>query len=292
MIPTSYDNNPNSSPFYGPFFNPCDLEQIPPPCNPHYIPPSDINYPDLPFGSYQASLPHTQSPSGEQIEAWSKCLRLYTRAVSMIFESGLQKIDQPDYDLFRSLHQKSFKAQGSLNLKALNLASKVSNFVRDLYVFLATIFAVKAVYHSLLPPSLGFSPLVTDLCLLFFSVTAFKTLQVASKIFNKASIAWMNSYFSKEEKAQIELLKKWKKVENLNDIEVAIEEFRTASSEAIIVDGRSGSVSERREWNAEVLQDLECSRLKIIRYNTIDHQLSTHRENGQRAYLLHQILKA
>ncbi len=273
-------------------YQPETFSDRPPPFNPAFMNHSQlnnpvVNYPELnPVMNYpqlnnpvqlpvqnEPSLPPIQTPSDEQIQAWSKFAEIYTKTLIMAAENGVTKVEKPDLGKFQILRNNSIKAQSSLIGKALFLAAKITHVASAVLKFIALVL-VANVLLAVVPPAVGLPVVIGSTVGALLAGGASKGLQLVSHLFNKAAWSWTNSYFSKEDKAQIELLKKWQKVEHLNPTAASINETFEACANAIEVDKQSHPSAQRHEWNSHSFQQLSELKSKIEEYNKIEVRLN------------------
>lgn len=251
-------------------------------------PPYNLSYPSINDPeNYHPSFPADHlSPnlSKEQVEAWKKVVTLYSVALIKIGENGLTKVETPDFDKCQALLVRSLKAQKGLVGKALFLSSNVSYVANGAL----KLFSLVSLATILFPPY-GVPLIFTSLFMSALMIGASKVAKLSANVLHKAGWAWTNSYLTKEDKAQIEILKKWQNVSHLSQTHSAINDYIEASLAALKIDEKNPEYSQRKEWNSHSIKLLKETEAKITEYNRFDNLLNTTLPNP---YILKHLLKA
>lgn len=254
---------------------------------PHYFSPLAQHPYDDHYSQYSQSPIDLNQPSKIQAEAWSNVIKLHDQVLIKATKIGLDDVGMPDYEKCENMYIRSLKAQNSLIRKAISLAAKICHVASRVFKFAAIAFAASAVFHSIFGPFVLPQVASHFIAAIFLNVVS-KGLQGISNLFDKAAMGWAKTYFSDEDKSQIENLKKWDKIAVLINMEVkpGIQQVFQATTDAINIDAKFPKLSHRYEWNEVAIAAFGTFDAKIKAYAKVMEMLNT----GTNPYLLKRIM--
>lgn len=205
---------------------------------------------------------------------WTNFISDYTNA---ILQAGvLQEVRDINEERLVNASLTFEKANNSSVTLFLSLAKTITNIASKVFKAIALAFGAIAITHTFsLPITLPQVVLSSFAAMQFFIVGSI--FQLATKGLDKLKDQWVKSYFTPEEREEIENLRKFKQIQNLDSIASALKNVNNNYRNLLDTYGDQAIHKSRPEWNRKTIDTHQRLLQRVADYQAISRNLHYNR---------------